>query len=152
MKVKRFLSLMIAVVFVTALCVPVCATETRASDQIAAYKMKVTPLSGAFSVFSSVTGTGNVDKLGCESILVYKMVDMEWVLVEIKLEDYPGMSSKDTFHHANSVQCSSERGEAYKIVVTIFAENSKGFSCSVYHTTRSTNQKSCQSPDDCLCL
>lgn len=126
MKIKRFLSFMIAVVFVTALCVPVCATESRASDQIAAYKMYVTPLSGAFSVYSSVIGTGNVDKLGCESILVYKMVDMEWVLVEIKLENYPGMSSKNTYEHTNSVQCDAERGEAYKIVVTIFSENSKG--------------------------
>lgn len=126
MKTKRFLSVVLSIICVVTLCIPAMAAEVRASDQIAVYGMKVTPHSGYFSVYSSVTGAGYVDKLGCESILVYKMVNMEWVLVEIKLEDYPGMSSKDTYHHANSVRCSSERGESYKIVVTIFAENSKG--------------------------
>lgn len=126
MKIKKFLSMILSVVCVVTLCVPVSAVESRASSQIAVYKMTVTPLSGYFSVFFSVTGPGNVDKLGCESIYLYKMVDSRWVLVETKLEDDDGMSDENTYHHANSIRCSTERGEAYKVVVTIFSENAKG--------------------------
>ncbi len=126
MKTKRVQSVILSIICIVALCVPVHAAETRASDQIAVYKMKVNPISGAMAVYFSVTGPGDVDKLGCESILVYKMVDMDWVLTEIKLENYPGMSNTNIYHHANSILCDSERGEAYKIVVTIFSENSKG--------------------------
>lgn len=90
--------------------------------------MKVTPLSGAFSVFFSVSGTGYVDKLGCESIYLYKMVNGDWIPVEeeTKLENDPGMSSTNMYDHTNSVRCNSEEGESYKIVVTIFSENSQG--------------------------
>lgn len=128
MKVKRFLSIILSIVCVVILCVPMCALESRASAQIAVYGMKVTPHSGFFSVYFTVTGPGNVDKLGCESIYVYKMVDAKWVSVpeETKLEDDPGMSSTNTYDHTNSVRCNCERGVPYKIVVTIFSENSKG--------------------------
>lgn len=126
MKIKRVLSMILSIVCVVTLCTPVCAVESRASDQIAVYKMKVNPQSGYLAVYFSVTGPGNVDKLGCESIYVYKMEDMDWVLVETRLEDDSGMSEENTYHHTNSIHCSSERGEAYKIVVTIFSENSKG--------------------------
>ncbi len=126
MKNKRFFSIVLSIICAMALCVPIRAVESRASDQIVAYGMKVTPHSGFFSVYFSVTGTGEVDKLGCESIYVYEMIDMDWVLVESRLENASGMSSKNTYIHTNSVQCSTERGEAYKVVVTIFSENSKG--------------------------
>lgn len=126
MKVKRILSMILSVICVVTLCVPACAVESRASDQIVAYKMMVDPFPGRMSVYFSVIGTGEVDKLGCESIYVYKMEDMDWVLVETKLEDDPGMSSKNTYDHTDRVYCSTESGEAYKLVVTIFSENSKG--------------------------
>ncbi len=128
MKTKKFLSIVLSVICVMTLCVPACAVEARASAQIAAYSMDITLHTGFFSVFFSVTGPGNVDKLGCESIYVYKMVDSRWILVdeETKLEDDPGMSGNNTYIHANSIDCNSERGAAYKIVVTIFSENSKG--------------------------
>ena len=88
MKIKRVLSMILSIVCVVTLCTPVCAVESRASDQIAVYKMKVNPQSGYLAVYFSVTGPGNVDKLGCESIYVYKMEDMDWVLVLVqRLED-----------------------------------------------------------------
>lgn len=128
MKIKKVISMMLSVVFVIALCVPVYAVESRASDQIAGYTMKVDPISGAMAVFFSVTGPGYVDKLGCESIYLYKMVDSRWIPVydETKLENDDGMSKTNAYVHANSILCNSERGVPYKIVVTIFAENSKG--------------------------
>lgn len=128
MKIKRFLSMILSIVCVVTLCVPVCAVESKSSSQIAVYNMHVTPNSGYFAVYFSVTGPGKVDKLGCESIYLYKMVDSRWILVdeETRLEDDPGMSDTDDYDHTNTIRCNSERGEAYKIVVTIFSENSKG--------------------------
>lgn len=126
MKIKKILSMILSIVCVATLCVPACAVESRASAQIAMYGMKVTPHSGYFSVYFTVTGPGNVDKLGCESIYLYKMVGMDWVLVETKLEDDSGMSEEDTYVHLNHIRCDTERGVAYKVVVTIFSENEKG--------------------------
>lgn len=129
MKFKKFFSIILSVVCVTTLCVSVCAVEPKASAQIAVYGMDVTPCSGYFAVYFTVTGPGtNVDKIGCESIYLYKMVNNRWVIVEdeTKLEDDSGMSRKNTYDHSNSIRCNSEEGEYYKIVVTIFSENSKG--------------------------
>lgn len=128
MKTKKILSMILSIVFMVTLCTPVCAVESRASDQIAIYSMQVNPHPGYFSVIFSVTGPGYVDKLGCESIYLYKMVDSTWVPVpsQTKLENYSGMSRTNDYEHTNSIHCSSEIAVAYKIVVTIFSENSKG--------------------------
>ena len=128
MKSKKFFSIVLSVICVVVLCVPVRAVESRASAQIASYAMDVYPKSGYFSVYFSVTGAGEADKLGCESIYVYKMVDYDWVLVEkeTKLEDDTGMSKENAYYYSNSIRCNWERGVTYKIEVTIFAENSDG--------------------------
>lgn len=128
MKSKKFFAVILSILCIAVLCVPVSAIESRASAQIAVYSMKVTPITDALSVRFSVTGAGVVDKLGCESIYVYKLVASRWVLVpsQTKLEDDDGMSATNTYGHVNSIHCSSESGVAYKVVVTIFAENSKG--------------------------
>ena len=128
MKTKRAFSLILSIICIVTLCIPVCAVETRASDQIAVYGIDVTPHSGYFSVFFTVTGPGYVDKIGCESIYFYKMVDSVWVPISslTRLENDPGMSSLNDYEYTNNLRFSSESGEAYKIVVTIFSENSKG--------------------------
>ncbi len=128
MKTKKIFSVVLSAICLIALCVPVGAIESRASEQIDAYMMQVDPQSGYFAVFFSVIAAGEANKLGCESIYVYKMVDLDWELVrkETKRENDPGMSSINNYDYANSIRCNCERGEAYKIVVTIFAENSKG--------------------------
>ena len=107
---------------------PVSAVEARASAQIALYNMKVTPITDALSVYFSVTGPGVVDKLGCESIYIYQLIDTRWVPIpdHYRDEDDTGMSSKNTYDHTNSIRFSSERDVPYKVVVTIFSENSKG--------------------------
>lgn len=128
MKNKKFLRTILSVFFVATLCVPTVAVETRASSQIAVYNMKVTPIKDELAVYFSVTGAGIVDKLGCESIYVYKLESGNWVSVpsQTKLEDDTGMSNTNTYIHSNSIHCDSERSVSYKVVVTIFAENSKG--------------------------
>lgn len=127
MKIKRFLSVILLIACLAALCVPASAL-TEGSYQIAVYGMDVTPNPGVFDIYFSVTGPGYVDKLGCESIYLYKLVDLDWVPVtsQTKLEDDSGMSKNDAYICTNVVQCSCVRGVAYKIEVTIFSENSYG--------------------------
>ena len=127
MKMKRFFSFVLSIACLAVLCVPASAT-TEASYQIAAYSMNVTPLSGAFEIYFDVIAAGEADKLGCESIYLYRLVDSYWVPVksQTKLEDDPGMSLTKAYAHSNFIQCSSLSGEFYKIEVTIFAVNSYG--------------------------
>ena len=128
MKVKKILPVILAMACMLALCVPSAAVETRASAQIAAYEMDTTPTSGQLRIFFSIIGSGKMDKIGCESIYVYKLVDSRWVAVssQTKLEDDDGMSATDAFFHTNQIYCDNERGVAYKVVVTVFSENDKG--------------------------
>ena len=126
MKVKKTLSLLLAIGCLSALAVPASATEMRASAQIAAYDMEVTPASNQLAIYFSMIGTGKMDKLGCESILVYKLVGSEWTLTEIKTENYTGMSSSNAYTHTNTVYCSSTSGTRYKVTVTLFSENADG--------------------------
>ena len=101
-------------------------SENRASDQIISYYIKVSTDPGRINVEFSVTGTGTVDKLGCESIYVYAKQDSRWRLVEAWVEDDEGMSRTDTFTCKNAIFCNGNAGVEYKVVVTIFSENSLG--------------------------
>ena len=101
-------------------------SENRASDQIISYYIEVTTDPGKINVEFSVTGVGRVDKLGCESIYVYAKQDSRWRLVEAWVEDDEGMSVSNDFVHTNAIFCNGTAGVEYKVVVTIFSENSLG--------------------------
>ena len=102
------------------------SSATRGSDQISAYYIEVTTDPGRINVEFSVTGVGRVDKLGCESIYVYAKQDSRWRLVEAWVEDDEGMSRSNTFVHSNVIFCNGTAGVEYKVVATIFSENSLG--------------------------
>ncbi len=101
-------------------------SENRASAQIISYYIEVTTDPGRINVEFSVTGTDIVDKLGCESIYVYAKQDSRWRLVEAWVEDDEGMSVSDHFVHSNVIFCNGTAGVEYKVVATIFSENSLG--------------------------
>ena len=128
MKTKRFFPIFLSIVCVIALSIPAYAMESKESSQIAVYTMNATADPGKISVFFSVTGAGVVNKLGCESIYIYELVDSKWTLIpaQTKLENDDGMSQSNTYGHTNTIYCDSDRNVAYKVVVTIFAENAKG--------------------------
>lgn len=126
MKHKRLISLIIASLCIFILTIPILALETRASDQITLYNMAVTPITGMIDVKFSVTGAGMANKLGCESIYIYKKSGTKWIFVESRSEDDEGMSRENYHAHKNNIDLPSEAGVEYKVVVTIFAENSKG--------------------------
>ena len=126
MKRKKIFSFVLAVLMMMSFSVPMYAVETRASDQLAVYDIHVKALTDKIAVYVTVTGNGIVDKIGCESIDVYKLVGSNWVWTESKTEDDDNMSSTDIYAHADTIYCTGDYGVHYKVVVTIFAENSKG--------------------------
>ena len=125
MKQKRFVTLLMAAVCMFLLAAPAFATETRASEQINSYSMTVTPKANALSVYFSVSGNSIMNKIGCESIKVYKLSNSRWVLTETWYEDDTGMS-RSGIAMANTIYCDGEADVEYKVVVTIFAENDAG--------------------------
>lgn len=126
MKNKKYISLMLVSIFIFILAIPALAVETRASDQITLYNMAVTPISGMIDVKFSVTGAGIVNKLGCQSIYVYKKSGSNWIYVDSRTEDDDGMSRENFHAHKNNIDLNSESGVEYKVVVTIYAENDEG--------------------------
>lgn len=129
MKRKHFRNLVAMVCCLMVLSTTVFAakiSEARASAQISAYYIEVTTDPGRINVEFSVTGTDIVDKLGCESIYVYARQDSRWRLVEAWVEDDEGMSVSDHFVHSNVIFCNGTAGVEYKVVATIFSENSLG--------------------------
>ena len=124
-KRKRFISLLMAAVCMFLFAMPAFATA-RASIQINQYDMKVTPVTGTLNIYFSVTGNNAMDKIGCESIYVYEKSGSRWVLTDSWDEDDAGMSHTDSGFKVNTIYCDSEAGVEYKVVITIFAENSAG--------------------------
>ena len=116
----------VALLCVAALIIPTFAADTRASDQITMHYIDVSTSIGYIDVEFSIKGTGTVDKLGCESIYVYKYKNNTWQFVQSFQEDDDGMSAKNTFTHANLISCPADAGVEYQVIVTLFAENSAG--------------------------
>ncbi len=123
---KKVFAFFTAVLMMISFTVPTCAVDTRASDQLAVYDIYAKTVTDKIAVFVTVTGNGVMDKIGCESIDVYKLVGSDWVWTESKTEDDDNMSRTNFYTHADTVYCTGESGVHYKVVVTIFAENSKG--------------------------
>lgn len=126
MKLKRYVSFALVFICMFTLTISAYAIENRASDQIAVYDISVTPTSGTLNVKFSVSGTNIMDKLGCESIMVYEKSGTRWTLVDSMEENDPGMSRYNTNAQKNTIQFDGESGVEYKVSVTVFAENSAG--------------------------
>lgn len=126
LKNKHFLSLLLTVICIFSFTIPASAVGPKASEQIGTYTITVNSYSSTINVIFSVTGNGIANKLGCESIDVYKQSGSQWVLSESKDEYDTGMSQYNSFTYTNTIYCNAEAGASYKVVVTIFAENDAG--------------------------
>ena len=82
MKLKRYISFVLVFICMFTLTISAYAIENRASDQIALYNITVTPTSGTLNVKFSVSGTGVMEKIGCESIRTYEKYGTRWSLVD----------------------------------------------------------------------
>lgn len=126
MKRNRLLAFATAIACITLLTLSAFAAETRASDQIRSYSMNVYTDPGVIESEFFITGTGTMDKIGCESIYVWEKVGTRWVLVDEVLEDDDGMSRTNIHAHGEMIYSNGEAGVEYKVVVTLFAEDSRG--------------------------
>lgn len=126
LKRRRIISLLVALICLFVSAVPTSASESRASSQIVAYKMDIKSVTDTIDIYFSVTGNGVVNKLGCETIYVYRDFGLYWAIVDFYDEDDPGMSRTNAFMHVNTISSECVAGEDYKIEVTIFAENDEG--------------------------
>ena len=126
MKKKQIISFIMSILCVCLLAIPTFASEVKASDQIRAYSIDATSSAGSLNIKFSITGRTSMDKLGCESIEVYKKFGSSWILSTSFDESDPGMSKSSSIMHANTITCAGVAGVEYKVVVTVFAENSVG--------------------------
>lgn len=125
MKKKRVISLLMTAVCMFLFAMPAFAT-TKASSQISRYDMTVTPVANTLNIGFSITGNDKMDKIGCESIYVYEKSGTRWILTDSWDEDDSGMSRTNTSFSRNTMYSSSQAGVEYKVVITIFAEDSNG--------------------------
>lgn len=126
MKKKKVLALLCAMVCVITLVIPTFAASARASDQIRLYWMDTIVTKGAVNVEFSITGKVIMNKLGCESIYLYRKSGSAWVYEDSMKENDTGMSATKKGNHGNTITLSGSAGVEYMVVVTVFAENDAG--------------------------
>ena len=98
MRYKRVISLFCAIICMMTMVV---SASARASDQIGNYLIKAKSDDGNIYVNFSVTGTGGMDRIGCESIYIYDRSSGD--LVESFDENDTGMSRSNTVRYANMI-------------------------------------------------
>lgn len=124
MKRLRILSLALAVVML--LSVPAFAIGYRASDQLAAHTISISANPGEIYIYTSVTGTDTMNKIGCESIEIYRQVGSYWVTDYAYDEDDDNMSFSNLPYYVHSHYFNSIEGAYYMVEVTVFAEDDEG--------------------------
>ena len=125
MRFKRLVTLFCAVICVMSMVISVSASA-RASDQIGHYLIDVMSDNGQIYVDFSVSGTGSMDRVGCESIYIYESAGSRWIEVENFDENDSGMSTRNARRYSNMITADCEIGTRYKVEVTISAEDSAG--------------------------
>ncbi len=121
---KRVLALLL--VFTLVLTIPALAIENRASDQIGRHDIRVTALSGQIGIKASIYGVGPMNKIGCQSIYLYKEYGTGWLLVDRMREEDDNMYSTNIAGHMANYYFDSDVGVRYLLEITMFAENDEG--------------------------
>ncbi len=125
MRGKRLLAFIC--VFTLLLSVPAFASENRASDQIGRHDISVTSLPGQIGIKASIYGVSAMNKIGCQSIYVYKAYGSGWLLVDRMRENYDdNMYSTNVAAHMANYYFDSVAGVEYRVEITLFAENDEG--------------------------
>mgnify|MGYP005786853477 FL=1 len=123
MRCKKMISLFCIVACMLTMVIPAFA---RASDQIDDYYMKVKSSEGQIKINFSVSGPNIMNSIGCESIYIYEDNGGDWIDTKHLDEDDSGMSEGNVRRLTNTINIGCKVGVRYKVVVTIFAEDSAG--------------------------
>ena len=124
MNIKRLVSFIL--VFTLILSLPVFASESRASDQIGRHDIQVTPLPGEVGIKATIIGMGLMNKIGCQSLYLYKEYGSGWLLVDRLREEDDNMYVTNAAGHAANYYLDTIRGVKYRLDITLFAENDDG--------------------------
>lgn len=124
-KLRRLAALLLASIF--TLPTITFAVNKRASDYIDAYDIDAVYTSdGEIAIKFSIEGKGDMDCLGAEEIIVYEKVNGIWMISDYFDRDDPGMVDTDTNIYTHTVYSHGYADAEYKILVSVFAEDSTG--------------------------
>lgn len=123
MKTTKILAICLAVCMLLSL--PICASSTRASEQLHKYGVNITRPSGEINVTVTVSGTMDVTKAGCEIIRVFEKVGSFWVMREELREDDANMYFNSRIYlYTHTFEANDNA--SYMVNVTVFAEDADG--------------------------
>ena len=86
MKRKKLYALILTIVCLLAFAIPSFASEPYASQQIMSYSISASSSNNYIDVEFDVTGAGRMEKIGCESIYIYRQSGSRWILDDLVLE------------------------------------------------------------------
>ena len=89
---------------------------------------------GEIRVTFSITGKKIMSRIGAQSMSFYIKNGTSWKLVESYTEYYVGMSAMNKLSHGNTITYQGTAGEEYKVVVTLFVQDSDGATDSRTYT------------------
>ena len=132
---KRIVSFVLALVLTTLLATVAVATEVRASALIVSHSCSASAgTDGEMDVTFSITGKKIMSTIGSKSIYFYVKNGNTWKFDKLYTQYYIGMSAENKLTHGNTITYQGKAGTEYKIVVTLFVEDSEGATDSRTYT------------------
>ena len=132
---KRIVSFVLALVLTTLLATVTVATEVRASALIISHSCSASAgTDGEMDVTFSITGKKIMSTIGAKSIYFYVKNGNTWKFDKLYTQYYIGMSAENKLTHGNTITYQGKAGTEYKIVVTLFVEDSEGATDSRTYT------------------
>ena len=132
---KRIVSFVLALVFTTLLATVAVAPEVRASALIVSHSCSASAgTDGEMDVTFSITGKKIMSTIGAKSIYFYVKNGNTWKFDKLYTQYYIGMSAENKLTHGNTITYQGKAGTEYKIVVTLFVEDSEGATDSRTYT------------------
>ncbi|MCI8810280.1 MAG: hypothetical protein HFF84_09165 [Oscillibacter sp.] len=128
MKTKRYVYRAFALLLTLCAAFSICASATLlSSDQLYDYEVSVSRMGGGqLKIFFSTRGSGTMTRLGAESISISERADGSWQEVASFDRYDSGMSKANASMYKSQIYFDGTEGVEYRIVVTVFAEDSSG--------------------------
>lgn len=132
---KRIISLILALALIALFATNAAAMGMRASLLIASHSCSARAgTDGEMDVTFSITGKKIMSTIGAKSIYFYVKNGNTWKFDKLYTQYYTGMSAENKLTHGNTITYQGKAGTEYKIVVTLFVENSEGATDSRTYT------------------
>ena len=100
---KKLYALIFTIICMLTFVIPSFASEPYASQQIRSYSISASSSDNYIDVEFDVTGAGRMEKIGCESIYIYRQSGSRWILVDRVTEEESGMSDRKKVSHRNVI-------------------------------------------------